>query len=470
MPPPIRYRFAGFVASPRRRALTRDGVEVPLIPRYFDLLLLLLERRHDAVHRQDIFTRVWSDVIVSDGALSQAVRTLRRTLGDDSREPAFIRTVARHGYRFVYPDVIEEPDEGPVPEPSSPAGPVEESGPDGDAQADPFEPLIDRIVGSGRDRESEEQRRDAAERLHGLGTDEALRRLGVRPGHERARALLRDTRWDVATAGEVPFVGQPGAARAMAALAGLRWQRAWRHAAMRWGAAATGAGGAGAVAGLLGGLILMMLPSSGAPASAAIVLGLIGAAAGAMGAAGVGAGLAVAEALARSQRAPALVAGGALGGALVALLGHLLVRWTLGGLFGLHDVAIAGAPDGLVVGAASGGGYALATERLSGGGMAAPTGYGRLRTAGVVALACGIAAFALAAGGRPLVGGMVNDVAQVSRGANLALAPFGRLIGEPGFGLLTGALLGACEGAFFGFGLAIGLTRRPRQQESGASH
>jgi len=84
---------------------------VPLIPRYFDLLLLLIERRHQAVHRREIFERVWADAVVSESALSQAVRTIRSTLGDDSKDPRFIRTVSRHGYQFVFPEVIEE-DEG----------------------------------------------------------------------------------------------------------------------------------------------------------------------------------------------------------------------------------------------------------------------------------------------------------------------------------------------------------------------
>ncbi len=109
--PVRRYRFGEFTLSPRRRMLLRLGDEVPLIPRYFDLLLLLIERRHDAVHRREIFDRVWADETVSDSALSQAIRTIRRTLGDDSKEPRFIRTVSRHGYRFVLPDVIEEDDD-----------------------------------------------------------------------------------------------------------------------------------------------------------------------------------------------------------------------------------------------------------------------------------------------------------------------------------------------------------------------
>ena len=107
-PPAVAYRFGVFVLSPARRLLLESGREVPLIPRYLDLLLLLVERRSEAVSRRLIFDSVWSDVVVSDGALSQAVRTLRRALGDDPREPRYIRTVSRHGYQFVFPDVVEE--------------------------------------------------------------------------------------------------------------------------------------------------------------------------------------------------------------------------------------------------------------------------------------------------------------------------------------------------------------------------
>ena len=74
------------------------------------------------MHRREIFDAVWSDVVVSDGALSQAVRTLRRALGDDPREPVFIRTVSRHGYRFVFSDVTEQPDDGSLPALGASAG------------------------------------------------------------------------------------------------------------------------------------------------------------------------------------------------------------------------------------------------------------------------------------------------------------------------------------------------------------
>ncbi len=106
--PRVRYRFAEFTVSPSTRLLLKGDVEIPLIPRYFDLLILLIERRSEAVSRDEIFESVWNDVIVSDGALTQAIRILRRSLGDRAKEPRFIRTVSRHGYRFVYDGVVEE--------------------------------------------------------------------------------------------------------------------------------------------------------------------------------------------------------------------------------------------------------------------------------------------------------------------------------------------------------------------------
>src|SRR5213593_3310161 len=219
------YRFAEFTVSPSRRTLTRAGREVPLIPRYFDLLVLLIDRRREAVARQEIFDRVWSDVVVSDGALSQAVRTLRRALGDDPRAPVFIRTVSRHGYRFVHTDVIEEADGAP-PEnaPLRPAAPA--SGPAAESPLpDPFEASLSRLLAPGS---SLDDRREAAETLHLLGTVETLRHLDRRPGHEAARALLRDTRWDVPGSAPVPLVGQPGAFGAVRCLVRLRLRRAAR--------------------------------------------------------------------------------------------------------------------------------------------------------------------------------------------------------------------------------------------------
>ena len=450
-----RYRFGDFTLSPRRRILSCRGEERPLIPRYFDLLVFLIERRHEAVHRRDIFDRVWNDVVVSDSALSQAIRTIRRTLGDDPREPRFIRTVSRHGYRFVFPDLVEEEDDAGGP---SQTPPPESAATIKPGAADPFEPLLGRVTDVARTADEEEEQREAAELLHALGTAEALRRLDRLPRHAFARALLRDTRWDVAGAGAVPILGEPAPLAVAAALVGLRLRRAGRIVATRWAGASIGGGLAGVVAGTLGGLILSAATGSAAPLDVAVVLAVIGGACGAVGGAGVGAGLSAAEAIARSQRTLSLIAGGALGGGVAGAVAQLLGRWSLAALVGL-DVPIGGTVEGLVIGGAAGLAYAVATSRAE--GVAAPRGRRRWGVALIVAAACGAAALGLSVAARPLVGGTLHLIAQASQGAQVTLAPIAALIGEPDFGPATRALIGTGEGAIFGLGLALGLTRRP---------
>ena len=61
----MRFTFGTFVLSPGHRVLLRDGHPVRLIPKYFDLLVLLVAERRRAVTRQEIFDRVWTDVVVS---------------------------------------------------------------------------------------------------------------------------------------------------------------------------------------------------------------------------------------------------------------------------------------------------------------------------------------------------------------------------------------------------------------------
>ncbi len=495
-----RYRFAGHTLSPARRTLIRDGRELPLIPRCFDLLVLLVERRNEAVSRHDILDAVWRDVVVTDGALSQAVRILRRTLGDDPREPSFIRTVPRHGYRFVC-DVVEEPDEGP-PEPAvrgateplgasaepaaaasaedvrsapaesaravaaegmrpAPAAPVPPPAePEADAAVDrALEALLDD--GSGDAEEADVRRREAAETLHRLGTAAALDRLDRRRGHAVARAYLRETRWDVPGAGPVPLLGHPGWLAAARILFLLRIRRVARLAGRRWVAAAAGGAAAGAVAGFLGGLVLRFGPGSTAGASVLAMLPLLGTAVGGVAAAGVGAGLAAAEAAFRARRRLALAVAGAASGLTVAAAAHLLGRLVLEGLFGRDLSPLTGAVEGLVLGGAVGLGYGLATPTAE-GGMATPHGLARVRAALLTGLACGLAAGMLGWSGRFLGAMSLDFMAQSFPGSQVGLAPLARLLGEPEPGVVTRVAISAFEGLMFGSGLAAGLTRRPR--------
>lgn len=465
-----RYCFGGFILSPRRRALLRDGVEQPLIPRYFDLLLFLVERRGEAVHRREIFDRVWSDVIVSDSALSQAIRTIRRTLDDDAREVKFVRTVSRHGYEFIFTPVIEEDDSDSGREPHERSGAVASADPApltaaastgafAAAESPQRDGEVDRLVATLTDAAADEDhRRDAASRLHALGTRAVLGRLGSQPGHAQARAVLRDTRWESPTAGPVPILGQPEPLAVAWHLVRLRVRAALGLVATRWATASVGGALSGAIAGTLGGVALVSAPAGTAPITVVPVLATIGAFAGALGGAGVGAGLAVAEATMRSRRAAALVVGGALGGGIVGLLVQLVGGWTLVALTGLTP-RIGGGLEGLCIGLAAGLSYAVGTS--AGDGLAAPRGSARLRLAILMGVACGFAALVLALAGRPLVGGTLHAIAQSSAGAQAVLTPLGRLIGEPDFGPLSAALISLGEGATFGFGFAYGLTRRP---------
>jgi DNA-binding winged helix-turn-helix (wHTH) protein len=470
---PVRFRFSAFVLSPRQRLLSRDGAAIPLIPKYFDLLLLLVVRRHDAVSKQRIFEHVWPDVVVSDGALAQAVRTLRRTLGDDSREPRYIRTVSRHGYQFVWPEVVEEEDTGEA----APKRPLIQGRKDGTDQTNPadLDVLVDRLVAAAA-HGSTEDARDIAERLHALGTDTAMARVRSRPDHAAAMAAMRDARWNVPGAGAVPLLGDREAAGAVLALVRLRIADARTTIASRWATAAAAGALGGGVAGAMGGLLLAVSPTSNARPESAIALAAVGALAGSVGAGGVAAGLAAAEALARARRGLALVLCGAVSGAIVAGLSDVVLRSLLDALFGVRLFGAGLLPygtaavDGLVMGAAAGAGYAAATSQPAGGGIAAPHGLRRARTVVIVGLSCAIAAAGLALAGRLLVGGMVHELARQSPNTQLLLAPIGRLIGEPDFGRLTRTLVSAFEGGMFGCALAWGFTRRPQSRKSPENH
>jgi len=452
-----RYRFAEFSLSPARRSLRRAGREVPLIPRYLDLLVLLVERRSVALHRQEIFDRVWADVVVSDGALSQAIRTLRRTLGEEG-ERSFIRTVSRHGYQFVCP-VDEEEDVG---EDAVPAGAAlaDPSRPEG--AGDPLAAALARLLDPAL---AEDAWREAAEELHALDTAEALRRLDRSPGHARAWAYLRDSRWDVAGAGKVPLLAPPAGPAAWAALAGLRLRRALRLAGSRWVSASGGGAVAGAFAGLLGGLAMSVLGGSSAPSLLA-ALAVVGSTVAGLGAAGVGFGLAAAEALVRSWRTLALTVLGAVGGALAGGVSRRAVAVLLGGLFGLDGIATGGGLEGLAVGAAAGLGFGLSTGRMA-DGLAAPRGRARAGTIAATALACAFVAAGLSLAGGRLGAASLDAIVGTFPETRVRLASLGRLFGEEGLGVRTLAALGFGEGLLFGVGLAAGLTRRPRRPDVG---
>jgi DNA-binding winged helix-turn-helix (wHTH) protein len=97
------FRFDRFLLDPADRQLSRDGAPVELNARYLDALSLLVSEAGRLVTKDRFLDEVWRGVPVTDEALTQCIRTLRRQLGDDAARPRFIETVPKHGYRFVAP-------------------------------------------------------------------------------------------------------------------------------------------------------------------------------------------------------------------------------------------------------------------------------------------------------------------------------------------------------------------------------
>jgi DNA-binding winged helix-turn-helix (wHTH) protein len=99
----IGYQFGEFRLELSNRILLWKSSEVPINSRYFDVLVLLVKRAGMLTSKEEIFNEVWQDVIVSDSALTQAIKDLRKALNDDAVHPKFIKTAPKHGYTFVCP-------------------------------------------------------------------------------------------------------------------------------------------------------------------------------------------------------------------------------------------------------------------------------------------------------------------------------------------------------------------------------
>src|SRR4029450_9724140 len=97
------FRFDRFQLDPGDRLLRNDGAPVEINARYFDALTLLVSEQGRLVSKDRFLDEVWRGIPVTDEALTQCIKTLRRLLGDDAALPRFIETVPKHGYRFIAP-------------------------------------------------------------------------------------------------------------------------------------------------------------------------------------------------------------------------------------------------------------------------------------------------------------------------------------------------------------------------------
>jgi DNA-binding winged helix-turn-helix (wHTH) protein len=111
----MKMKFGPFTLDERARQLLRTAQPVHLSPKAFDLLVLLIGRRPEAIAKAEIHEKLWPETFVSDVNLAVLVTEIRNALGEDARHPAFIRTVQRFGYAFsgAAVDIEHHPEKRP---------------------------------------------------------------------------------------------------------------------------------------------------------------------------------------------------------------------------------------------------------------------------------------------------------------------------------------------------------------------
>ena len=98
-------RFGACVLDTAARRVRRDGDDVHLSPKAFELLCLLVERRPAALSKADLHQHIWPDTFVADDSLARLVTEVRRGIGDEARDARLLRTV--HGFGYAFTEHVE---------------------------------------------------------------------------------------------------------------------------------------------------------------------------------------------------------------------------------------------------------------------------------------------------------------------------------------------------------------------------
>ena len=111
-------RIGDFDVEPSLNRLQKGQEVLTVEPRVMDLLMLLAESPGQVFGRDEILQRVWAETNVQDDALRRVVTLLRRVLDDDPKQPQYIETITRRGYRLVAPVSHPETELHPDPKPT----------------------------------------------------------------------------------------------------------------------------------------------------------------------------------------------------------------------------------------------------------------------------------------------------------------------------------------------------------------
>jgi pimeloyl-ACP methyl ester carboxylesterase len=95
------YLFDGFRVDAHERLLFKENREIPLTPKVFDTLLVLLENSGHVLTKKELMQQVWPDSFVEENNLAQNISILRKALGTGTEGEHYIQTVPKRGYRFL---------------------------------------------------------------------------------------------------------------------------------------------------------------------------------------------------------------------------------------------------------------------------------------------------------------------------------------------------------------------------------
>jgi len=99
----VLYEFGSFRLNPADHSLLSAGKPVPLTPKSFEILVMLVERKGSLVTKDELMKRIWPDSFVEEANLTVNVSALRKALGDTTEHQQYIETVPKLGYRFIAP-------------------------------------------------------------------------------------------------------------------------------------------------------------------------------------------------------------------------------------------------------------------------------------------------------------------------------------------------------------------------------
>ncbi len=104
------FKFGDIEVREREFSLVKAGAAVPVEPKAFRVLLILLRNPQKLIPKEELLNAIWGETAVSENSLTRAIALLRKLLGDEARDPRYIETVATVGYRWVCKvEVAEEP-------------------------------------------------------------------------------------------------------------------------------------------------------------------------------------------------------------------------------------------------------------------------------------------------------------------------------------------------------------------------